>query len=210
MKRYVQLLTAEDVEDSKQKVYTVNGGEEHQPNVESLNNRIYFYDYVTDISVSRFIKKLGEITYEMQVQQIKFSMDHPPPIYLHISSLGGFLHSSIAGMDVILRNPVPVYTVIEGVVASGATLLSVVGKRRFMTKHSQVMIHQLSGGGWGTYQKIKDEKKHADKSMKTLKKIYLEHTNISEKKLDAILKRDIYFTTDEALKMGIIDKDGII
>jgi ATP-dependent protease ClpP protease subunit len=41
--------------------------------------------------------------------------------------------------------------------------------------------------------------------MNTIKKIYREHTKIPSKKLEEILKKDIYLSSEEALKFGLVD-----
>jgi len=59
---------------------------------------------------------------------------------------------------------------------------------------------------WGKYEEFKDEMENLDKLMKIIKKIYLEKTKLSSKKLDQILKRDLIFNAKECLKYGLVDK----
>ena len=48
----------------------------------------------------------------------------------------------LISMIIIKRSPIPIYTYVEGVVASAATIISIAGKKRFMTPNSMLMIHQ--------------------------------------------------------------------
>jgi ATP-dependent protease ClpP protease subunit len=109
-------------------------------------------------------------------------------------------------MDTIIQSKVPINTVVDGCAASAATLMSVVGHRRYITKHSYILIHQLSSIFWGNYEQLKDDMENSDKFMKMIKSIYKEHTKIPMKKLDEILKHDLWFTAEEALQYGLVDE----
>ena len=84
--------------------------------------------------------------------------------------------------------------------------MSVVADRRFMTEHAFMLIHQLSGGVWGTYEDIVDNKKNCARLMKMIKNIYLEHTKIPKSKLNSILKHDIWFDAKQCLEYGLVDE----
>ena len=59
-------------------------------------------------------------------------------------------------LDFIKNSKIPVHTVVEGRVASAASMMSVVGKRRYMSRHSRILIHQLTGGFWGKMSELED------------------------------------------------------
>jgi len=130
----------------------------------------------------------------------------PPSIKLFINSGGGSIVSGIASMDTILRTQVPVHTYVDGFSASAATFLTVVGEKRFMSRNSYMMIHQLSSNFWGTYSNFEDEKENLDLMMKTIKDIYKKYTKLPMKKLDEILKHDLMWDAQTCLKYGIIDE----
>jgi ATP-dependent protease ClpP protease subunit len=65
------------------------------------------------------------------------------------------------------------------------------------------LIHQLSSGFWGKYEEIKDEVKTCEQLMKMIRQIYTEKTNIPPKKLKAMMKRDIYLSSQECVEYGI-------
>ena len=67
---------------------------------------------------------------------------------------GGHAKSCI---DLIENLNTPVYTYIDGFAASAATLISVVGKKRFITKNSLMLIHQLSGSDTGKFYELQDQ-----------------------------------------------------
>ena len=100
----------------------------------------------------------------------------------------------------------PIYTVIEGFVASAGTLISVCGEKRYIGKNAYVLIHELRSGVWGKMSEIEEEMTNIKKIQEHLINIYLEKTKIKRKKLNRILKKDIEWNADEALEFGIVDE----
>jgi len=109
-------------------------------------------------------------------------------------------------MDTILRTKVPVHTYVDGFAASAATFLSVVGEKRFMSRNSYMLIHQLSSQLWGKYSEIEDEKKNLDLMMETIKNVYREYTRVPMDKIDEILKHDLLWDAKQCLEYGLIDE----
>ena len=108
-------------------------------------------------------------------------------------------------MDTILRCKVHVQTILDGFCASAATFLSVAASERLMSRHSYMLIHQLSTNFWGKYSEFEDEKQNLDLMMETIKNVYKEHTEVPMKKLDEILKHDLLWDAKTCLKYGLID-----
>ena len=109
-------------------------------------------------------------------------------------------------MDTMLRCKVPIETYVDGFSASAATLLTVVGEKRYMSRNSYMLVHQLSSTFWGTYSNFEDEKKNLDLMMKTIKDIYKKYTKLPMKKLDEILKHDLMWDAKTCLEYGMIDE----
>jgi ATP-dependent protease ClpP protease subunit len=109
-------------------------------------------------------------------------------------------------MDVIKKLRTPVYTYIDGFAASAATLMSVCGKRRFMTESSVMLVHQLSSGASGKFEEIKNEYSNLVEFMEIIKKTYLNNSNISIQHLDDLLKQDLWLNSKKSLEYGFIDE----
>jgi len=58
---------------------------------------------------------------------------------------------------------------------------------------------------WGKMSEIEDEYKYTTELMDHLTKIYRDHTNLGKKKLDSILKHDIWLNADTSLSYGLVD-----
>jgi ATP-dependent Clp protease, protease subunit len=137
---------------------------------------------------------------EMVVLEIQ-----PKPIYLYITSPGGIVTQALAVYDLIVDLRVPVYTVCKGLVASAGTIISMAGKKRFITPNSHMMIHQLSASHSGTFEKLGESYENSKLLMECLKRLYLKHTKITAEEIDEILKHDIYWNAETCLEKGLVD-----
>jgi ATP-dependent protease ClpP protease subunit len=171
--------------------------------VQRLDNCIYFYDEITRKSVLKLMILLKQATTDVQKQQ--FISGGTGIIYLHICSYGGSVFHGLAAMDVVRSNPVPVTTVIEGIVCSAATFMALGGKQVTMRESAHVLIHQIRSCFWGKYEEFNDEKETLDKMMNVLRKMYTTHTKIPDEILKDMFKRDIYIDFESCQKWCVID-----
>ena len=171
-------------------------------------NHIYFFSGVSKDSVYRLkecICKLND-KYE-ETKQKHPTMDiQPKPIYLHINSYGGGVFAAFAAIDFIQQSKIPIHTIIEGASASAATLMSVVGAKRYIRPHASMLIHQLSSWFGGKLTEIEDDYKNVTQMHNTIKDIYKKHTHIRETELEEMLKHDLWWTADKCLQEGLVDE----
>jgi len=168
------------------------------------NNHIYFYGDVDEESCLDLNRKINLLNKSLLKYAIEYDCE-PPNIYLHISSYGGCLFSAFSTIDTIKNSRVPIVSIIEGKAASAGTLISMVCAKRYMTKNSFMLIHQLSSMSMGKYEALKDDFVNDTKLMDLIYKLYREHTTLSNKEIKACLQRDIWWDSDECLKAGLVD-----
>ena len=130
----------------------------------------------------------------------------PYPIKLHINSPGGEAYSSLALYDFIKNFDIPIVGVVEGMAASGASLVLCGCHFKTMTENSVILAHEVrSVKGLTKYTEEKDAFANDNELMDKLKKIYLAETKVSKKDIDDILSHDRYWDADKCLKIGFID-----
>ena len=166
---------------------------------------IYYYGPVTDESCLQLTQALGIMNNKAK-QQNAMNYQIKPNIPLHIQSGGGSLMPSFYVCDYIKNSETPVHTYVDGFCASAASLMSVCGKKRYMTKHSSMLIHQLSGVAKGKFAELKTEVNNLNFFMTYVKDIYLKNTNLSEKTLDELLETDIWLNATTCLQYGLVDE----
>lgn len=180
---------------------------EHYTDVKVVDNHIWFNADVCNESIQSLIHAIHDKNNELQKIKNKFTNFEikSKPIYLHINSYGGDLFEAMAGIDAIINSTIPIYTIVEGTAASAATLLSMVGKKRYITKHSYMLIHQLSSGMWGTMEELNDDHQNNQALMERLYKLYLQYTKLNRSKLRKILKKDIWWDSAKCVEAGLVD-----
>jgi ATP-dependent Clp endopeptidase proteolytic subunit ClpP len=180
-------------------------GNKPEKHIAVHENKIYYYANVNRESAAELNKKIGELETKCLTLGHNLDIDFPT-LKVLINSGGGSITAGISSMDTILRCKVPVHTYVDGFCASAATFLSVVGSKRFMSRNSYMLIHQLSTTFWGKYSEFEDEKQNLDLMMETIKRVYKEYTKVPEKKLDEILNHDLLWDAEKCLEYGLIDE----
>ena len=134
--------------------------------------------------------------------------DPDKDIYLYINSPGGSITAGMAIYDTMKYIQPDVVTVAMGMAASmGQFLLSSGTKgKRFATPHTRVLMHQPLGGLGGTATDIKIQADLILSMKRTLAELIAEQTDKSVEQITADSDRDKWFTAEEALEYGFIDK----
>ena len=134
--------------------------------------------------------------------------DPEKDIWLYINSPGGSVTAGMAIYDTMQYITPDVGTVAMGMAASmGQFLLSSGAKgKRFATPHARILMHQPLGGIGGTATDIKIQAELILHMKRQMAELTAEQTG---QPLEKILKdndRDNWFTADQALEYGFIDK----
>jgi ATP-dependent protease ClpP protease subunit len=196
----------ENVENAASSGDDGNTHSDSKNRIESVNNNIYFYAEVTRTNNLTLNKKIDSLGMKYYNFSNSLGMENVAPLNLHINSFGGSVFAGFSTVDHIINSKVPVHSIVDGCAASAATLISVVSDHRYMHKHAFMLIHQLSAGSWGKYSELKDNMENNDLIMNKIKEIYQEYTKIPSKKLDEILKHDLWWDAKTCLEYGLIDE----
>lgn len=185
---------------------SLNFLEEDDSLVQTEQNRIYFYTEVGRKAVLELNRTITELDTEIVEESNRYGVKEYPSIKLYISSFGGSVFDAFGAIDYIRNTKAPVHSIIDGYAASAATLMSVCAKKRFINKNAFMLIHQLSGMNYGTYEQMKDDNKNNERLMELIRNIYAQYTEIPKKKLNEILKRDLWFDAETCLSYGLVDE----
>lgn len=176
--------------------------------VETVDNHIYFYADVDSDRCLALIRAIREADSALRSEHLSRGMEGMPlpPIWLHIHSLGGDLFAGFSTADQLAMIKTPIYTVIEGICASAATLIALTGVKRYILPHSFVLIHQLSAFVWGTHEQFKDEMSLQTKAMDRLVEFYAGRGKVTEEEIRAMLTRDYWMDAETCVKLGFADE----
>ena len=170
------------------------------------------YDIYSRLLKDRIIMLSGPIEDEMAnsiVAQLLFldAQDSTKDIYLYINSPGGVVTSGMAIYDTMNFIKADVQTIVIGMAASMASVLVSSGAKgkRFGLPHSQVFIHQPSGGSQGQQTEIEIAATEILKTRKMLNGILAKNSGQPIEKIQADTERDHYLTAQEAVDYGLLD-----
>ena len=177
--------------------------EYEEENIKVLNNDIYFYSDVTTESILELTVAIKKLTNDLLIKNITYGVEIP--INLHINSVGGDVYAVLSILNLLENNKIDINTIIEGQACSAATILSLFGTNKYITRNSYMLIHNISSDFWGKMHEIEDEMKNLMLLTKDIKKIYKTYSNISVKQLDTLLKKDLLLDAGTCLKYGLVD-----
>lgn len=188
---------------------TADNDAANENRVEVAGNHIYFYCDVENGNVQRLVRELRDMDAEHQYDSMRSGLATPKPIWLHVHSPGGSVFAGLAIVGVLRSLRSPVYSIIEGYAASAATLMTVVCRKRYILPESFMLVHQMRGWWWGTYRELEDEKKVWDKLTEQIVGIYRTCTHMDDARIREVLDRESWFTAQEAVAVGLVDKIGV-
>tara|TARA_Y100001970_G_C14161687_1_gene818912 strand:+ start:537 stop:1148 length:612 start_codon:yes stop_codon:yes gene_type:complete len=181
--------------------------------VEQSNRGERAYDIYSRLLKERIIFLTGPIddnVASLVCAQLLFLESENPKkeISFYINSPGGIVWSGLAIYDTMQYISSKIMTICIGQAASASSLLLTAGQKdmRFSLPNSRIMVHQPSGGYQGQVTDIEIQTNEIIKTKKRLNQIYSKHTGKNIKEVESIMERDKYFSPEEAIKFGLIDK----
>ena len=204
-KKKVETDDGTDISSENDLLKSLSKKGDKESKIERDNNHIYFYSEVDRESIYDLTVLIREAEEESILTSLKLNIDEVP-IFLHISSFGGSIFAAFSAIDIIKACKVPIHTIIDGATASAGTLISIVGKKRYIRPSSHMLIHQLSSSMWGKFTELEDEFNNLKGLMENITDIYKEHANIPKKELGQLLKQDLWLDSDKCLKYSLVDE----
>jgi ATP-dependent Clp protease, protease subunit len=164
-----------------------------------LRNRIVFLgtevnDHIANLITAQLLFLEGE--------------DQAKDIWLYINSPGGSVTAGMAIYDTMQLVAPEVGTICMGLGASMGQFLLSAGApgKRYALPHARIMMHQPSGGIGGSASDIKIQAEQSLLLKKQLTELQAEHTGQSIEQIELDSDRDRWFTPQQALEYGFIDK----
>ncbi len=164
-----------------------------------LRERIIFLgSEVTDQVANRICAQLLLLSAE----------DPQRDINLYINSPGGSVYSGMAIYDTMQYVANDVATIAMGMAASMGQLLLCSGTKgkRYALPHARIMMHQPSGGMGGTAADIAIQAEQMLYTKRMFQERVAYHTGQTQPQIEADSDRDRWFTAQEALDYGFIDR----
>jgi ATP-dependent Clp protease, protease subunit len=136
------------------------------------------------------------------------SDDADKDIHLYINSPGGSIYAGLAIYDTMQFIRPEVSTICYGIAMSMGSLLLAGGApgKRLALPSSRILIHQPSGGFQGQSTDIEIHAREVLALRARVDELYARHTAQSVERVHADMERDRFFTGEEAVAYGLVDR----
>ena len=142
-------------------------------------------------------------------QLIHLESENPDKdINIYINSPGGDITALFAIYDTMQFIKPDVSTICCGVAMSMGSLLLTAGApdKRLALPNSRILIHQPSSGFEGQSSDIEIHMNEILKTRANIDDLYAHHTGRSVEDVHADMERDRFFTAEQAVEYGLIDR----
>jgi ATP-dependent Clp protease, protease subunit len=164
-----------------------------------LNERIVFLGTPIDDEVANLVV----------AQLLHLEAEDPDKeVSLYVNCPGGVVYSGLAIYDTMQFIKPDVRTICCGIAMSmGALILAGGAKgKRFSLPNGRILIHQPTGGFQGQSTDIEIHARETLALRARLDELYSEHTGQTIEQVHDDMERDRFFTPEQALEYGLVDK----
>ena len=152
----------------------------------------------------------SELSAKVLNQLVLLEQEDPKQgITVFINSPGGEIFSGFAIFDMLKFIECPITTVVTGFAASMGSVLSLAADegRRFAMPQAKIMIHQpMLMGYQGRAADCEIQAKEILKTRDHLINLYSEQTGKDYEEIKQAIDRDNWFTSEEAMEFGLLDR----
>jgi len=172
---------------------TIRGGFKAQATGETLD--LYIYDVISWFGVSadqvaKAVAKAGDVT----------------TINVYINSPGGDVYMSFAIYTLLARHAAKVVVYIDGIAASGASIVAMAGDTRKIAANALIMIHEPMIFMGGTASDLRKMASAMDKMKDSAIEIYAARTGVDEATIAQWVADETWFNAKEAIEEGFADE----
>lgn len=165
----------------------------------------YIHDNIDHDNMSKVIYYLLLMLEGDQKKEDEQKNYERKPIKIYINSYGGYVDDMWSLVDIMLASKTPIHTYSTGYADSCGFFIFIAGTERYITKHTRMVLHQISSGTRGIYQCMKEHMKELDKDWAECEEYILAQTKITREDLDDMKERKIdwHIRSDESIKLGV-------
>jgi ATP-dependent Clp protease, protease subunit len=164
-----------------------------------LNDRVVFLGSQIDAEIANLIV----------AQLVHLEADDPDKdISVYVNSPGGDAYAAMAIYDAMQFVRCDVATICCGIAMSGGSLVLAGGAagKRMALPNARILIHQPHGSYQGQSTDMEIHAREAIALRRRYEEIYAEHTGQDVARVKADIERDRYFTAQEAVGYGLVDR----
>lgn len=146
-----------------------------------------------------------DITANRVLQQLR-SYKNLQTITVHLSTIGGGFYDGLPMYNLLDQHSAHVTFNIIGYSVSMGTHLMMSADEIHAAQNSIFMIHNAQGGAYGSHHDLRKYAEVMQKHEEAIIGRYCERMSLDKEEVQALLDAETWYTADEALEAGLIDK----
>jgi len=127
-------------------------------------------------------------------------------IDVHINSLGGEVFDGLAIYECLRVHPASITTYVDSIAASIASVIAMAGNRVVMGRSAQMMIHNASGGCWGTAEDMDSAATLLRAVTANLAGVYADRSGVDASVWLERMAAETWYFGHEAVAAGLADE----
>lgn len=147
----------------------------------------------------------GDYIYPKKVRDMVNEADDKD-IELHINSKGGQVFASVPIHNFLKQADNKVVVYVDGLAASGASIIAMAGDEVIMPDNTNLMIHQARGGVFGTAEDMLEFAENLEKIDESVINSYASRFKGTKAELKKLISDETWLTAEEAVTLGLADK----
>lgn len=155
-----------------------------------ISNTSWFGDEVTPKQFAADLKALSDID----------------TLTVYINSPGGDVFAAQAIYSMLARHKATIAVYVDGLAASGASLVAMAGDTVIMPKNAIMMVHNPSASAWGYAEDLRKMADELDIIREAMIPVYTDKTGLTREEVIALLDAETWFTAEEAVEKGFADE----
>ena len=165
-----------------------------------------FEEYLRRVIVSGDITERSAISFLKQISILEH-IDPTKEIVVYIDTYGGNADAAIMMHDAIKICKCPITTIGLGKVMSAGVLILSAGDEgsRFVTPNARIMMHQLSGGSYGTTKDLDVFTNEIKRQQNVFYDLVAFYSKNDKNQLLNNIMHDRYLSAEEAVEYGLAD-----
>jgi ATP-dependent protease ClpP protease subunit len=161
---------------------------------------ISIYSVIADPTEENKYVGIGTADFQNQLQRAEASGEAGAQV--RINSVGGNWVIAQGMFGMLKASPLKIDTYNDGIAASSASLVFMAGRKRLMSAHARLMIHECSGSAAGQVADLEKAITGQKAINDSMAAVYAAATGLPLERIVAMMKEETWLSAEEALALG--------
>lgn len=161
---------------------------------------VFIYSYIAAMEL------WGDEVTPQTIQDALGALGNVSQLHIYINSPGGDVFAGHTIYNIFNRHPAEKIVHVDGVAASIATCIAMVGKKIIMPKNTFMMIHHAWRGSVGNAAKLRKDADDLERINESVIAMYLDRTGMEREELIPMLDAETWLSAEECVKLGLADE----